>query len=41
MSVVALPRIHYYQNKRLQVQGIPAPNINLLLNSYPNTQLDL
>ena len=35
------PRIHYYQNKRLQVQGILAPNINLLLNSYPNTQLDL
>ena len=33
--------IHYYQNKRLQVKGIPVPNINLQLNPYPNTQLDL
>ena len=24
-----LPRIHYYQNKRLQVKGIPVPNTNL------------
>ena len=24
-----LPRIHYYQNKRLQVKGISVPNINL------------
>ena len=22
-------RIHYYQNKRLQVKGIPVPNTNL------------
>ena len=36
-----LPRIYYYQNKRLQVKGITVPNTNLLLNSYPNTQLDL
>ena len=36
-----LPIIHYYQNKRLQVKGIPIPNTNLQLNSYPNTQLDL
>ena len=36
-----LPRIHYYQNRRLQVKGIPVPNTNLQLNSYPNTQLDL
>ena len=34
-------RIHYYQNKRLQVKGIPVPNINLQLNPSPNTQLDL
>ena len=34
-------RIHYYQNKRLQVKGIPEPNTNLQLNPYPNTQLDL
>ena len=36
-----LPRIHYYQNKRLQVKGITVPNTNLHLNPYPNTQLDL
>ena len=36
-----LPRIYYYQNKRLQVKGIPVPNTNLQLNPYPNTQLDL
>ena len=24
-----LLRIHYYQNKRLQVKGIPVPNTNL------------
>ena len=34
-------RIHYYQNKRLQVKRIPVPNTNLQLNSYPNIQLDL
>ena len=36
-----LPRIHYYQNKWLQVKGILVPNTNLQLNLYPNTQLDL
>ena len=36
-----LPRIHYYQNKRLQVKGISIPNTNLQLNPYPNTQLVL
>ena len=36
-----LLRIHYYQNKQLQVKGIPIPNTNLQLNPYPNTQLDL
>ena len=36
-----LPRIHYYQNKRLQVKGNLVPNTNLQLNPYPNTQLDL
>ena len=36
-----LPRIHYYQNKRLQVKGIQVPNTNLQLYPYPNTQLDL
>ena len=36
-----LPRIHYYQNKRLQVKGISIPNTNLQLNPYPNIQLDL
>ena len=36
-----LPRIHYYQNKRLLVKGISVPNTNLQLNPYPNTQLDL
>ena len=24
-----LPRIHYYQNKQLQIKGIPVPNTNL------------
>ena len=33
--------IHYYQNKRLQVKEILVTNINLQLNPYPNTQLDL
>ena len=36
-----LPRIHYYQNKWLQVKEISVPNTNLQLNLYPNTQLDL
>ena len=36
-----LPRIHYYQNKWLQVKGIPVPNTNLQSNPYPNTQLNL
>ena len=36
-----LPRIYYYQNKWLQVKGIPVPSTNLQLNPYPNTQLDL
>ena len=36
-----LLRIHYDQNKQLQVKGIPVPTINLQLNPYPNTQLDL
>ena len=36
-----LPRIHYYQNKWLQVKKISVPNTNLQLNPYPNTQLDL
>ena len=36
-----LPKIHYYQNKWLQVKGIPISNTKLQLNSYPNTQLDL
>ena len=36
-----LLRIHYYQNKRLQVKGISVPNTNLQLNPYSNTQLDL
>ena len=36
-----LLRIHYYQNKQLQVQGIPVLNTNLQLNPYLNTQLDL
>ena len=34
-------RIHYYQNKWLQVKEVLVPNTNLQLNSYPNTQLDL
>ena len=34
-------RIHYYQNKWLQVKRILLPNTNLQLNPYPNTQLDL
>ena len=36
-----LLRIHYYQNKRLQVKRITVPNTNLQLNIYLNTQLDL
>ena len=36
-----LPRIHYYQNKRLQVKGISVPNTNFQLNPYSNIQLDL
>ena len=31
-----LLKIHYYQNKRLQVKGIPVPNINIQLNLYLN-----
>ena len=38
---VTTPKIHYYQNKRLQVKEISEPNTNLQLNPYPNTQLDL
>ena len=36
-----LLRIYYFQNKQLQVKGIPVPNTNLQLNPYPSTQLDL
>ena len=36
-----LPKIHYYQNKWLQIKGILVPNTNLQMNHYPNTQLDL
>ena len=36
-----LSRIHYYQNKRLQIKGILVSNTNLQLNTYLNTQLDL
>ena len=36
-----LLKIHYYQNKCLQVKGILVSNTNLQLNSYPNTQLNL
>ena len=36
-----LLRIHYYQNKWLQVKEISVLNINLQLNPYPNIQLDL
>ena len=36
-----LPKIHYYQNKWLQIKGISVPNTNLQMNHYPNTQLDL
>ena len=36
-----LSRIHYYQNKQLQVKKILVPNTNLQLNPYPNIQLDL
>ena len=36
-----LSRIHYYQNKQLQIKGILVPNTNLQLNLYPNTQLGL
>ena len=36
-----LLKIHYYQNKWLQVKGIPVPNTNLYLNPYSNTELDL
>ena len=31
----SFPRIHYYQNKRLQVKGILVPNTNFQLNPYP------
>ena len=37
----SLLRIHYYQNKQLQVKGVLVPNTNLQLNPYPITQLDL
>ena len=36
-----LPKIHYYQNMHLQAKGISVSNVNLQLNPYPNTQLDL
>ena len=36
-----LPRIYYYQNKRLQIKGISVPNTNLQSNAYPNIKLDL
>ena len=36
-----LSKIHYYQNKWLQIKGISVPNTNLQMNHYPNTQLDL
>ena len=36
-----VPKIHYYQNKRLQVKEISVPNTNQQLNPYPNTKLDL
>ena len=36
-----VPKIHYYQNKWLQVKGISVPNTSLQLNPYPNAQLDL
>ena len=32
-----LSKIHYYQNKRLEVKEILVPNTNLQLNHYPNT----
>ena len=32
---LSLLRIHYYQNKQLQVKGISIPNTNLQLNPYP------
>ena len=35
-----LPKLHYYHNKRLQVKESQYL-INLQLNPYPNTQLDL
>ena len=36
-----LLRIHHYQNKRLQVKGIPVPNNNLQFNPYFNTKFGL
>ena len=36
-----LPRIHYYQNKRLQVKEFQYLIQTYSLNAYPNTQLDL
>ena len=36
-----LPRIHYYQNKRLQVNEIPVPNTNLQLNPLPQYLIGL
>ena len=36
-----LLRIHYYQNKWLQVKRISIPNTNLQLNPYSNIQLEL
>ena len=41
VNLRSLLKIHYYQNKWLQVKEIPVPNTNLQLNPYPNTQLDL
>ena len=37
----SLSRIHYYHNKRVTSKGISISYINLQLNHYPNTQLDL
>ena len=37
----SLSRIHYYHNKQVTSKGISISYINLQLNPYPNTQLDL
>ena len=36
----SLSRIHYYENKQLQVKEIPVLNTNIQLNPYLNIQLD-